>query len=200
MMIDRGLFIDHTTIYRWVQHYAPEIKKKSRSLFRPTNDSYRVDEIYIKVKGRWKYLYRAVDSEGDTIDFMLNAKRDQKAAERFFKRALKTEHAWPPRVINVDQNAAYPPAVDNLKAQGVLDENCELRRCKYLNSIIEQDHRNVKRLTRAGLGFKSFSTARRTIDGYETMHMIRKGQVMGIEKRAIKEQAIFIEELFGIAA
>jgi len=184
-MVDRGLSINHTTIYRWVQQYAPEIKKRSRGSFRSTNDSYRVDETYIKVKGLWKYLYRAVDSEGDTIDFMLSAKRDQKAAERFFRRALKAEHAWPPRVINVDKNAAYPPAVENLKAQGILDENCELRRCKYLNNIIEQDHRNVKRLSRAGLGFKSFSTARRTIDGYETMHMIRKGQVMGIEKGAI---------------
>lgn len=141
-----------------------------------------------------------MDSEGDTIDFMLSAKRDQKAAERFFKRALKTEHASPPRVINVDQNAAYPPAVDNLKAQEVIDANCELRRCKYLNNIIEQYHRTVKRLSRAGLGFTSFSTARRTIDGYETMHMIRKGQVMGIAKEAIKGQGIFIEELFGIAA
>ena len=154
MMVDRGLSIDHTTIYRWVQQYAPEIKKRSRGLFRPTNDSYRVDETYIKVKGQWKYLYRAVDSEGDTIDFMLSAKRDRKAAERFLKRALKAEHAWPPRVIDVDQNAAYPAAVDNLKAEGVLDESCQLRTCKYLNNIIEQDHRTVKRLSIAGLGFK----------------------------------------------
>jgi transposase-like protein len=199
-MVDRGLSIDHTTIYRWVQQYAPEIKKRSRGLFRPTNDSYRVDETYIKVKGQWKYLYRAVNSEGDTIDFMPSAKRDRKAAERFLKRVLKAEHAWPPRVINGDQNAAYPPAVDNLKAEGVLDESCQLRTCKYLNNIIEQDHRTVKRLSKAGIGFKFFSTGCRTINGYETMHMIRKDQVMGIAKEAIKEQGIFIKELFGIAA
>jgi transposase-like protein len=100
----------------------------------------------------------------------------------------------------VDQNVAYPPAVADLKEEEVLDESCQLRTCKYLNNIIEQDHRAIKRLSRAGLGFKSFSTARRTIDGYETMNMIRKGQVIGITKGTIKKQEAFIEAMFGIAA
>src|SRR5450830_1274682 len=123
MMQERGVFVDHSSINRWAIRFLPLLEKVFRKHKRPVSRSWRVDETYIKVKGLWKYLYRAVDSEGDTIDFMLSAKRDQKAAERFFKRALKAEHAWPPRVINVDKNAAYPLAVDNLKAQGILDEN-----------------------------------------------------------------------------
>ncbi len=141
MMVDRGLYVDHTTICRWVLRYAPEMKKKCRKLLRLTNDSYRVDETYIKVKGHWKYLYRAVDSDRNTIDFMLAATRDQKAAERFFRKALKVEHAHTPRVINVDKNPAYPPSVEKLKEEEVLDESCQLRQCKYLNNVIEQDHR-----------------------------------------------------------
>ena len=200
MMVDRGLCVDHSTISRWVLRYAPEIKKKCRKMLRPTNDSYRVDETYIKVKGHWKYLYRAIDSNGDTIDFMLSATRNQKAAERFLRRALNAEHAHSSRVINVDKNPAYPPAVEVLKAEETLAQECELRQCKYLNNIIEQDHRAIKRLSNAGLGFKSFSTARRTLSGFEAMHMIRKGQVKGIGKGEIKKQAEFIEAMFGVAA
>src|SRR4028119_705403 len=107
MMLERGVEVDHTTVYRWVQTYAPELDKRCRSHLRPTNDSWRVDETYIEVKGEWKYLYRAVDSQGNTLDFMLSAKRDAPAAERFFRKALKAEHNQTPRVINVDKNAAY---------------------------------------------------------------------------------------------
>ena len=113
MMLERGLTVDHTTVYRWVQAYAPELDKRCRSHLRPTNDSWRVDETYIEVKGKWKYLYRAVDSEGNTLDFMLSAKRDAQAAKRFFRKALKATHNQEPRVINVDKNAAYPPAIDS---------------------------------------------------------------------------------------
>src|SRR5262249_34963357 len=106
MMEERNLTVDHTTIYRWVQKYAPEIEKRCRPYLRPINDSYRVDETYIKVKGTWKYLYRAVDSTGQTIDFMLSAKRDAKAAKRFFRKMLKAPQGQSPRVINVDRNKA----------------------------------------------------------------------------------------------
>ncbi len=109
MMLERGLEIDHTTVYRWVQAYAPDLDKRSRAYLKSTNDSWRVDETYIKVKGKWKYLYRAVDSEGNTLDFMLSAKRDASAAERFFRKALKSSHNQEPRVINVDKNAVITP-------------------------------------------------------------------------------------------
>ncbi len=114
-MAEREIKVDHTTIMRWVHQYSPEIEKKIRRHLRPTNDSWRVDETYIKVKGKWKYLYRAVDSDGDTIDFMLSSKRDRKAAKRFFKKALSSNHNQMPRVLTVDKNAAYPIAINELK-------------------------------------------------------------------------------------
>jgi transposase, IS6 family len=137
MMNERGLSVDHTTIYRWVQAYAPEPEKRIRHHLSLTNDSYRVDETYIKVKGAWKYLYRAVDSTGQTIDFMLSAKRDTKAAKRFFRKMLKLPQHPSPRVINVDQNKSYPPAVEELKEEGVLSTAYQSRQCKYLNNIVE---------------------------------------------------------------
>jgi transposase-like protein len=136
MMNERGLSLDHTTIYRWVQAYAPELEKRIRPHLRLTSDSYRVDETYVKIKGAWKYLYRAVDSTGQTIDFMLNAKRDTKAAKRFFRKMLKLPQHPSPRVINVDQNKAYPPAVEELKEEGVLSIASQLRECKYLVRIV----------------------------------------------------------------
>ena len=144
--------------------YAPELDKRIRPPKQLTNDSWRVDETYIKVKGVWKYLYRAVDSTGNTLDFMLSAKRDGKAAERFFRQVLKATHTQSPRVITVDKNAAYPKAIETLKADQKLPETTELRQKKYLNNIIEQDHRAIKRLTRAGMGFKSFNTAGANIE------------------------------------
>ena len=171
--------VDHTTIFRWVQRYAPELDRRSRPYLKPTNDSYRVDETYIEVKKKWKYLYRAVDSEGNTIDFLLCAKRDSQAAERFFRKALKASHSSAPRVINVDGNAAYPSAFNALQEEGVIPETCTLRSCKYLNNIVEQDHRFIKRRVKPGLGFSFFHTAWRTLRGYEVMNMIRKGQLRG---------------------
>jgi transposase, IS6 family len=106
MMVERGVEVDHATIMRWVHQYSPEIEKKIRKYLRPTNDSWRVDETYIKVKGGWKYLYRAVDSDGNTIDFMLSAKRHQKAAQRFLKKALGSKHNQMPRAMTVDKNPA----------------------------------------------------------------------------------------------
>ena len=196
MMLERGLTVDHSTVYRWVQAYAPELDKRCRSHLCPTNDSWRVDETYISVKGEWKYLYRAVDSEGNTLDFMLSAKRDNRAAERFFRKALKAFHNQEPRVINVDKNAAYPPAIDELKKDQSLPKTTELRPVKYLNNIVEQDHRFIKRLVNPGMGFGSFNTARRTLRGYEAMNMLRKGQVVGVEKGDIKAQVGYARSNF----
>ena len=199
-MLERGLTVDHTTVYRWVQAYAPELDKRCRAHLKPTNDSWRVDETYIEVKGEWKYLYRAVDSEGNTLEFMLSAKRDARAAERFFRKTLKASHNQSPRVINVDKNAAYPKAIDELKAEKTVPETSELRQNKYLNNIIEQDHRFIKRLVNPGMGFGSFNTARRTLRGYEAMNMIRKGQINGVAKGDVMGQVEFVSQIFrGVA-
>ena len=131
---------------------------------------------------------------------MLSAKRDGKAAARFFRKVLKAEHTQTPRVITVDKNAAYPVAVNELKQDKLLKAETELRQSKYLNNIIEQDHRHIKRIVRPMLGFQSFNTARRTLQGIEAMAMIRKGQVKGINQGDSVSQAEFINELFGVSA
>ena len=200
MVNERGMEVNHSTIFRWVQQYGPELERRCRPYLCPTNDSWRVDETYIKVKGKQKYLYRAVDSDGNTLDFLLTAKRDAQAAKRFFRKALNAVHTQEPRVINVDKNAAYPKAIDELKQKKVLSKSVELRQNKYLNNRVEQDHRFIKRLVKPGMGFGSFNTARRTIKGYEIMNMLRKGQVNKVEKGAVKERVKFIAEIFGVAA
>jgi len=198
-MQERGVEVDHSTINRWVLKYAPELDKRIRPHLRSTNDSWRVDETYIKVKGQWKYLYRAVDSEGNTLDFLLRAKRDATAAERFLRKTLNASHTQSPRVINVDKNAAYPPAVDHLKADEQLPQTTQLRQVKYLNNRVEQDHRFIKRLTKPGMGFGSFNTARRTIRGLEAMNMKRIGQVEAVDKGDVRAQIEFVSQVFGVA-
>jgi transposase-like protein len=199
MMCDRGVEVDHSTLSRWVQKYAPEIDKRCRPHLQPTNDSWRVDETYIKVKGEDKYLYRAVDSDGNTLDFLLTAKRDAKAVKRFF-RTLQAPHTEEPRVINVDKNAAYPKALEEMKVKEELPLSVELQQNKYLNNIVEQDHRGIKRLVKPGMGFGSFNTARRTLKGYEIMNMMRKGQIKGVAKGAVTDRVKFMTEIFGVAA
>jgi transposase, IS6 family len=169
LLRERGVWVDHTTVFRWVQRYAPELDKRCRPSLRATNDSYHVDETYIKIKKQWHYLYRAVDSTGATLDFMLSTTRDADAAARFFRRVLQASHALTPRVITVDKNAAYPLAFDALQHDGTLPETCLLRQCKYLNNMLEQDHQFVKHRVNPGLGFGAFATAQRTIQGYEAM-------------------------------
>ena len=183
MVNERGLDIHHTTVCRWVQEYSPEIDQRFRPHLRPTNDSWRVDETYIKVKGKDKYLYRAVDSQGNTLDFLVTAKRDAKAAKRFFRKMLKAIHTSSPRVITKGKNPAYPKAIKELKAAQKLPEGVLLRQIKYLNNIVEQDHRAIKRLVKPGLGFGSFHTARRTISGYE----IVKSSGGSFPRRALHE-------------
>ncbi len=198
-MAEPGVYVDHSTLNRWVLKYSPELDKRIRPYLQPTNDSWRVDETYIKVKGQWKYLYRAVDSEGNTLDFLLSAKRDARAAERFLRKTLGASHTHFPRVINVDKNAAYPPVVDDLKADEQLPETTQLRQVKYLNNRVEQEHRFIKRLTKPGMGFGSFNTARRTIRGLEAMNMLRKGQVEAVDKGDVRAQIEFVSQIFGVA-
>jgi transposase-like protein len=165
-----------------------------------SNGSWRVDETYIRVKGRWTYLYRAVDSRGQTVDFLRSAKRDADAAKRFFRKALGQPHTINPRTITVDKTPASPCAVSEMKEDGELWRFSRLRQAKVLNNIVEQDHRHVKRLVRPGLGFGSFWTARRTLAGYEAMAMVRKGQVQQVGGRDMRAQATFIAELFQVAS
>jgi transposase-like protein len=200
MLLDRGVEVDHTTIFRWIQAYAAELEKRIRPHLRTSNGSWRVDETYVRVKGHWTYLYRAVDSRGQTIDFLLSARRDAAAAKRFFRKALAQPHTVNPRTVTVDKNPAYPRAATDMKADGELWRRSRLRQGKYLNNIVEQDHRRMKRLVRPGLGFGSFRTARRTLAGFEAMAMIRKGQVRNISGFDIRGQATFIASVFDVAA
>jgi len=198
-MLERGLHVDHTTIYRWVQRYAPELEKRCRPHLKATTDSWRVDETYVKVKKEWMDLYRAVDSQGNTLEFLLSPTRDAEAAKRFFSKTLAAPHTVPPRVITVDKNAAYPKAFKELKEEGAIPKACELRQVKYLNNIVEQDYRFIKRRVKPGLGFFSAETAWNTLQGYELMHMIRKGQIRDVERGDVMGQVAFISGLFGVA-
>ena len=200
MMHERGLNVHHSTIFRWVQRYAPEINKRIRPHLKMTGTSYRVDETSIKVGRECKYLYRAVDKEGDTVEFMLSAKRDVLAANRFFKKMMRADHRRLPLSINVDQNAADPEALTASQAEKVLPADCALRRVKYLNNVIEQDHRFVKKKVRSAQCFKSFHTAERTLEGMEALHMIRKGQVKRLSGSDAAGHAKFVATLFHVAA
>ena len=135
---ERGVAVDASCIWRWVQVYAPELNKRCRPYLKPVNKSYRIDETYRKVKGEDKYLYRALDSTGQTIEFLLTTKRDRAAAQRFLRTAIDASGNAMPRVMNVDKNPAYPAAVEALKAEGVIPRRVALRQCKYLNNVIEQ--------------------------------------------------------------
>ncbi|AXY11184.1 IS6 family transposase (plasmid) [Bacillus thuringiensis LM1212] len=199
MMEERGLSLAHTTIMRWVHQYGPDLKKRIRKRLKPTNDSWRVDETYLKIKGKKMYLYRAVDSEGNTIDFYLSQRRNAKAAKRFLKKALTSCHATKPRTITADGDKAYPVAIRKLKEDKCLPHDTPLRVKKYLNNIIEQDHRFIKKRIRNMLGLKSYKTARKMIDGIEAMYMIKKGQTSQGAK-SVQKQIKLINHLFGLSA
>jgi len=199
MMHERGLDVDHSTVFRWVQRYAPEINKRIRQHLKTSGTSYRVDETYIKVGKTYKYLYRAVDKEGQTIEFMLSAKRDVSAAKRFFKKMMRAEHRRLSFSISVDKNAAYPEAFSSSQAEKIVPPDCKLRRVKYLNNVIEQDHRFIKKKVGASQCFKRFQTAERTLEGIESVNMMRKGQVKRLSGGDAQGQAKFVESLFGVA-
>ena len=163
MMRERGLDVDHSTVFRWVQRYAPEINKRIRQHLKMSGTSYRVDETYIKVGKTCKYLYRAVDQEGQTVEFMLSAKRDVSAAKRFFKKVMRADHRRLPFSISVDKHASYPEAFTSSQEEQVLPHDCRLRRVKYLNNIIEQDHRFIRKRWRAMQTFRTFHTAERAV-------------------------------------
>ena len=196
---ERGLQLDHSTIYRWVQEYAPEINKRTKPFLKMTCNSWKLDETYVKIKGVWHYLYRAIDKEGNTLDWMLSVNRNKQSAKRFFKKLLGNKHTIEPRVINVDKSPTFPPALNELQIEKEAPKKTKLRAIKYLNNSMENDHKNIKSKSRYRQWYQSFSTARNTIDGIEAMRMIQKGQVRHVGKDVVKQNQ-FVRSLFGIAA
>jgi len=188
MMRERGVEVDHSNIYRWVQKFTPQLEASFRKgKKRPVGKSWRMDETYIKIKGQWKYLYRAVDKNGQTIDFLLTAHRDKKAALRFFKKAVR-QHGLPDKVT-IDKSGANTAAIKALKEE--IGQEIEIRQIKYLNNLVEQDHRAIKRIVQPMMGFKSFPTARVTLQGIELMHMIKKGQMVSGDSQTLSAAGQF---------
>jgi transposase-like protein len=174
MMAERGVDLAHTTILRWVQYYIPEFEKRWGRFARPVGTSWRVDEIYIRVRGEWKYLYRSVDKQANTIDFLLCEHRDIEAAKRFFTQAIDRHRA--PEKITLDAYPATHSAIAELKESGMLPPQVLVRTSKYLNNLIEQDNRRAKQRVYPILGFKMFGNAAVTISGVELAHKVKKGQ------------------------
>lgn len=187
MMAERNLSIAHTTIMRWVHHYAPEFERRWNRFARPAGPSLRVDETYVKIRGQWVYLYRAVDRAGKTVDFRLSSRRDVAAAKAFFRKAVKTQGSAP-TTITLDGYAASHRAVREMQADGQLAAVKKLRSSKYLNNLIEQDHRGVKLRIGPMLGFKRFRTAAVTIAGIELLRRIHKGQ-FNLGKLRLKDRS-----------
>jgi transposase-like protein len=203
MMGERGVPLDHSTIYRWVQKYAPEIEKRLRWQWRrPRSTSWRVDETYVKVRGKWTYLYWALDKLGNTIDFYLSPARNAKAAKRFLGKALNGLKEWEkPEIINTDKAPTYGIAIAELKAEGKCPEETVHRQVKYLNNVVEADHGKLKQLIRPVRGFKTLKTAYATIKGFEAMRALRKGQAAIFNlTQDIRGEAGIVERAFGLGA
>ena len=203
MMTERGVPVDHTTIYRWVQKYAPELDKQTR-WYRQVPDwqasSWRVDETYIRVGGRWCYLYRAITAGGQTLDFYLSPKRNVAAAKRFLAKALRSNaSAGYPRVINTDKAPSLARAIAELKSEGICPPTVEHRQVKYLNNILEGDHGRLKRVLGPEGAFKNRTSAYRTLKGMEAMHSLRKGQGTMFAYGQPNPDAVIVNRVFETA-
>ena len=177
IMMIRGANIDHSMLQRWVRRFFSLIDKRVRKRKRPLNGSWRMDDTYIKLNGKWVYLYRAVDKEGNTVDFLLRAKRDAVAAKAFFRKAFRENGR--PEKVTVDKSGSNKAALDYFNRIVPKEDEFEIRQVKYLNNIVEQDHRFIKKRTRPTLGFKNFLSAKETLSGIENIRMIQKGQIQG---------------------
>ena len=177
MAIIRGIKIDHATLQRWVMKFVMLIDERVRKNKKPVGSSWRMDETYIKINGAWMYLYRAVDSLGNTIDFLLRKHRDAVAAKAFFRKAFKNNGY--PQKVTIDKSGSNISALNAANKDLPEDQKIEVRQIKYLNNIVEQDHRFIKKRTKPMLGFKSFHSAKMTITGIENIRMIQKGQITG---------------------
>jgi transposase, IS6 family len=198
LMAERGLSVDHTTIWRWVQRYGPEVHRRLRGNVKQKSSTWHMDETFVRIAGRWLYLFRAVDSQGQTVDFFLSETRDCEAAKRFLKKALSNPDSLPPRVFVRDGLRSYPAAIRELQNEGLMHRHCRHRTRPYANNRIESDHRSIKRRLRAMQGPRSAATARKLIIGIEAVHMIRKGQVLGITRNNLPGQAWVFAALLGV--
>ena len=198
MMSERGLNVIHITIMRWVHQYSPILDERIRTQVKKTNDSWRMDETYLKIKGKNAYLYRAVDSDGNTIDFYLSEKRDKNAARKFFEKSVEAHQNQQPRVITTDKYGATEIAILEEIYYGSLSCKTQHQMTKYLNNNIKHDHRFIKRKINPMLGFQSYESAVKTFCGIEIIHMIRKGQVEGIQ--CVFSEVYVINELLGVIA
>ena len=181
MMAERGMTVDHSTIHRWVVHFAPLLLERFNRRKRTVTGKWHVDETYIKVRGQWMYLYRAIDSVGDTVEFWFSANRDLPSAKRFLRKALE-RHGRPERVV-IDGSQTNREAIVSCDAENRLQDRSRhgakpirIRQSQYLNNRIEQDHRRIKRRIRSMLGFKSQASAAIILSGIEMVHMMRKRQ------------------------
>jgi transposase, IS6 family len=199
MMTERGVNVDPSTIFRWVQRYAPEIEKRVRPYQGPRSGSWRIDETYVRVGGKWKYLFRAIDKHGQLIDFMLSDRRNTSAAYRFLRRAVRTMSGYPPSSMTTDKLGSYPKAIRRLQREGLLSKDPEHRTSKYLNNVIEADHGALKRVIRPTCGFQRMRTASATLKGFEVMRMIRRGHCI-LPQAGATGEIRFVNQLFGLAA
>ena len=194
LALERRLKVDHSTVNRWVIDYSPQLEESFRKRYKhPVGSSWRMDETYIKVKGRWVYLYRAVDKEGETVDFRLSEQRDELAARAFFEKAIGSNGL--PEKVTMDKSGANKAGIDTINAQltllfllGGIFTQIEVRQIKYLNNLVEQDHRFIKKITQPMKGFKAFYSAKATLEGIELHHMLRKNQHTQASNHAIFEQ------------
>ena len=180
----RGVEVDHSTIQRWVFKFSPEVEKNMNKRKRQVGSSWRMDETYIKVGGKDRYLYRAVDKFGNTVDFLLTKRRMKGSAQKFLNKAIGNNSK--PRVINIDKSGANKSGIRSINRELLTVKKIKIRQCKYLNNIVEQDHRNIKRRISIDTGFKGFESAQRTLAGIEVVNIIRKGQIADSRKTTLK--------------
>jgi len=199
MMQERGVAVDASTLFRWVQRYAPELEKRVRWYQGYRSGSWRVDETYVRVGGQWKYLFRAIDKHGRLIDFMLMDRRNTRAAYQFLYKALQMMRHWHPCSITTDKLGSYPKAIRRLQREGKLSSDTVHRTSKYLNNIIEADHGAMKRVIRPTRGFQTMRTAYATIKGFEIMRMIRRRHCILCPPR-VQGEVQFVNKLFEVAA
>ena len=200
MLHERGVEVNKTTIWRWIQKYAPELKKRVMNKVKFVGHWHHIDETVIKVKGEQKYLYRAIDRSGNTIDFMLSHHKSACSARRFFVSMLNKPHVRKsPKYIITDKNLSFPAAVTQLKKSKVLSRQTQWAFVNYGNNRLEQDHRFTKTKVNHSMSFHEYHSAKNTIEGYEVMHMIKKGQVRHVAKNDPRSQYRFIQNLFGIS-
>ena len=186
LLLERGLQIDHSTINRWVVEYSPKLAISFKTKKKPVIGSWRMDETYVKIKGNWMYQYRAVDKEGNTIDSYFAKNRSKRSAIKFFMKAMSS--CGKPIKVNIDKSGANTAALNEINYYLPKSEKIEIRQNKYLNNMVEQDHRFIKKITRPTLGFKAFRCASATLDGIELHHMLRKGQHVNSANQTVFEQ------------